>query len=212
MAPAGPALSKQDKAAREAAVAEENEEDTAEPVNLPTALLHWHWANLEYANGTSLSSLSNRWWDADDEFDFAGGHYLLPDGYGGLLEKVAAGLDLKYGHCVTSVKRRAAGGVTVTAAKKASRTGSHRMDAPPAETNGGIEVSIDADAVVVTLPLGVLKAGAVQFSPPLPPRKQNAIDRLGFGVLNKASAHLISQRRALALAHPTRRPLDDRPT
>jgi hypothetical protein len=44
---------------------------------------------------------------------------------------------------------------------------------------------MDADAVVVTLPLGVLKAGMVRFDPPLPPRKQSAIDRLGFGALNK---------------------------
>ena len=44
---------------------------------------------------------------------------------------------------------------------------------------------MDADAVVVTLPLGVLKAGVVRFNPPLPPRKQSAIDRLGFGALNK---------------------------
>jgi ABC-type glycerol-3-phosphate transport system substrate-binding protein len=59
----------------------EDEDDT--PLKLPMSLLHWHWANLEYANGTQLWSLSNRWWDADDEFDFDGGHYLLPDGYVG---------------------------------------------------------------------------------------------------------------------------------
>ena len=37
----------------------------------------------------------------------------------------------------------------------------------------------------VTVPLGVLKAGAVQFSPPLPAWKAEAIGRLGFGDLNK---------------------------
>ena len=41
------------------------------------------------------------------------------------------------------------------------------------------------DAVVVAVPLGVLKAGAISFSPPLPLRKQEAIQRLGFGLLNK---------------------------
>lgn len=44
-----------------------------------------------------------------------------------------------------------------------------------------------ADAVVVTVPLGVLKAGAITFRPPLPPWKQEAIGRLGFGDLNKVS-------------------------
>jgi len=43
-----------------------------------------------------------------------------------------------------------------------------------------------ADAAVVTVPLGVLKRpDGLQFQPPLPPRKQAAIKRLGFGCLNK---------------------------
>lgn len=44
-----------------------------------------------------------------------------------------------------------------------------------------------ADAVLVTVPLGVLKRGAIAFDPPLPAAKQDVIQRLGFGVLNKAS-------------------------
>ena len=44
---------------------------------------------------------------------------------------------------------------------------------------------IDADAVLVTLPLGVLKSKSVQFSPALPSWKQESIERLGFGLLNK---------------------------
>ncbi|RKP08605.1 amine oxidase [Thamnocephalis sphaerospora] len=42
-----------------------------------------------------------------------------------------------------------------------------------------------ANAVLITVPLGVLKAGSVQFHPALPQRKQAAIDRMGFGLLNK---------------------------
>jgi monoamine oxidase len=38
---------------------------------------------------------------------------------------------------------------------------------------------------VVTFPLGVLKNNGVRFDPPLPAKKQNAIDRLEMGVLNK---------------------------
>ncbi len=34
-------------------------------------------------------------------------------------------------------------------------------------------------------PTGVLKTGAVQFDPPLPPEKQNAIESIGVGLLNK---------------------------
>lgn len=42
-----------------------------------------------------------------------------------------------------------------------------------------------AEWCVVTVPLGVLQAKAVQFDPPLPDWKQNAIDNIGFGLVNK---------------------------
>lgn len=41
------------------------------------------------------------------------------------------------------------------------------------------------DAVIVTLPLGVLKAAAIDFDPPLPEAKAGAIERLGMGLLDK---------------------------
>jgi monoamine oxidase len=43
----------------------------------------------------------------------------------------------------------------------------------------------EAETVIVTVPIGVLKAGKIEFSPALPERKQGAIDRMGSGVLNK---------------------------
>ena len=63
----------------------------------------------------------------------------------------------------------------------------------------GVEVSVEngedakhemietyrAEAVLVTVPLGVLKEKVIVFDPPLPEEKQSAIDRLGFGNLNK---------------------------
>lgn len=39
--------------------------------------------------------------------------------------------------------------------------------------------------VVVTIPLAVLKAGVVSFSPPLTARKVEAIERLGAGLVEK---------------------------
>ena len=41
------------------------------------------------------------------------------------------------------------------------------------------------DAVILTLPLGVLKAGRVTFTPGLPARQARAIARLGMGLLDK---------------------------
>lgn len=42
-----------------------------------------------------------------------------------------------------------------------------------------------ADYCISTLPLGVMKLGTVSFYPALPQPKQTAIERLGFGVMNK---------------------------
>ncbi len=44
--------------------------------------------------------------------------------------------------------------------------------------------SFHADAVLVTVPLGVLKNNDIQFNPPLPDDKQQAIHRTAMGVLN----------------------------
>jgi lysine-specific histone demethylase 1 len=49
-------------------------------------------------------------------------------------------------------------------------------------TNGQ---TIHADRVVMTVSLGVLKAGNIKFEPELRGPKREAISRLGFGLLNK---------------------------
>jgi polyamine oxidase len=43
----------------------------------------------------------------------------------------------------------------------------------------------EADTCVVTVPLGVLKAGTIEFVPPLDDERAGAIDRLGMGLLDK---------------------------
>jgi len=153
---------------RSVALKEEEMEDTDATLPAAEALVHWHWANLEYANGSQLFCLSNRWWDADDAYDFGGAHSLLPEGYGDLLSKVATGLTVRLGHVVRKVSHIESGvAVHYTEGRSSS------------------ESVLNADVVIVSVPLGVLKARALAFDPPLPQRKQQAIDRLGFGVLNK---------------------------
>ena len=46
---------------------------------------------------------------------------------------------------------------------------------------------MEADHVILTVSLGVLKSGVAGglFSPPLPARKQEAVDAIGFGLMNK---------------------------
>lgn len=43
----------------------------------------------------------------------------------------------------------------------------------------------EADFVLVTVPLGVLKSGNIQFTPNLPSFKQNAIEKVGMNCVNK---------------------------
>lgn len=55
----------------------------------------------------------------------------------------------------------------------------------PATVHSDNDQTVEADCVVCTVPLGVLKYGSVAFEPPLPPWKGEVIERLGFGILNK---------------------------
>ena len=52
-------------------------------------------------------------------------------------------------------------------------------------TDTGSSQIYRADAMLCTVPLGVLKSGALTFHPPLPEWKQQAINNMGFGLLNK---------------------------
>ena len=60
-----------------------------------------------------------------------------------------------------------------------------------AQSTSGVAISVGDDvvgrfdAVIVTVPLGVLKKGVIAFDPPLPAAKKQAIDRMGMGVLDK---------------------------
>ena len=63
----------------------------------------------------------------------------------------------------------------------------HRADGVRVHTKGGGD-GLEADACLVTVPLGVLKTSAIKFQPPLPPWKRQAIERLGFGPIEKVSA------------------------
>ncbi|XP_015514778.2 lysine-specific histone demethylase 1A [Neodiprion pinetum] len=137
-------------------------------------ILDWHFANLEFANATSLSNLSLKHWDQDDDFEFTGSHLTVRNGYSCVPVALSEGLDIRLNTAVRAV-RYGPNGVEVWAAPSRSPHTAHTVH--------------KADAVLVTLPLGVLKASAqpsaVAFNPPLPDWKSQAIQRLGFGNLNK---------------------------
>lgn len=58
-------------------------------------------------------------------------------------------------------------------------------------SNSGCSVKMEdgsvmtADRVLVAVPLGVLKSNLVTFQPPLSAHKAGAIQRIGFGAINK---------------------------
>ncbi|KAG5942619.1 hypothetical protein E4U53_007212 [Claviceps sorghi] len=133
-------------------------------------LFNWHIANLEYSNATYLHKLSLSLWDIDAGNEWEGKHTMVVGGYQGVargLLQCPTPLDLMTKFAVKSIKYH-----------------SSSSDGPVSiESEHGSVV--EADNVVCTIPLGVLKHGSVTFEPALPDWKMGAIERLGFGVLNK---------------------------
>ncbi len=112
----------------------------------------------EYAG--SAAKLSSYWYDSAKEF--AGDDALFPQGYQVITDALAKGLTIELGQTVKAIQWAQSPVQIITQKGK-----------------------FVADQVVVTLPLGVLQAGKVRFTPALPQNKRNAIQQLGMGVLNK---------------------------
>ncbi|KAL6769683.1 hypothetical protein ACKKBG_A31975 [Auxenochlorella protothecoides x Auxenochlorella symbiontica] len=125
-------------------------------------LFEWHLANLEFANSERLDSLSLRHWDQDDPNELPGAHTFVPGGNARWVRELARDLVIYYDSPARAV-HYGARGVEVHTPRHTFR----------------------ADAAVVTVPLGCLKAGDVEFRPALTPRKLGAVARINFGTLNK---------------------------
>lgn len=102
---------------------------------------------------------------------------MISGGYGQFangLASIPTPLDIRYNHCIERIDY----------SRDEGRSTPEMEDMPITITcNNGDTVR--ADAVVVTVSLGVLKSGAITFDPALPECKKGAISRLGFGLLNK---------------------------
>lgn len=105
----------------------------------------------------SLDSIAN-----GEETDFRGGDHVIQGGYKSVVDLLAYGLDIRTSSPVSRITHGGGGAVVTTA------TG-----------------SIEASRVIVSVPLGVLKANSIVFDPPLPAEKVDAIDRLGMGSYEK---------------------------
>jgi monoamine oxidase len=115
---------------------------------------------LEY--GADPDDLSARYGDAAG-YPSDGDDALLPGGYDRLAAAVGRGLAIRTGVTVVRVRQDDLGLTVVDAAGATMR----------------------ADAVLVTVPLSLLKDAAIDFDPGLPGTTQQAIERIGFGLLDK---------------------------
>ncbi|KAG0094082.1 hypothetical protein BGZ92_008491 [Podila epicladia] len=140
-------------------------------------LIHWHYANLEFANATPLDQLSLRHWDQDDDYEFSGPHCMVVQGYGQVPVRLSEGLDVRFDKPVATITRAKAEDGSTTARVKTTNENIH------IECDDGTVYA--CSAAIVTVPLGVLKNHQIRFSPPLPEWKEKAIQHLGFGLLNK---------------------------
>ncbi|MEO0750729.1 MAG: FAD-dependent oxidoreductase [Pseudomonadota bacterium] len=134
------------------------EGDAVEDDHIPKWV--WEYFEVDQNYGMSRAKLSE---DAFEEGeDLPGTDVFFPRGYASLFPLLTKGYEVKLNHAVEAVEWGGQGARLVV----------------QGETHA-------FDAVVVTLPIGVLQAGHVRFDPPLPNDKQDAIGKLGLGLLNK---------------------------
>jgi polyamine oxidase len=135
-----------------------DEELTGRDARLAAHAIDQWVVELEYAGPVDAMSLAWVW----EEGELRGGDHFPVGGYGGYVEAMAEGLDVRLSKPVTAISQDA-DGVVVQA--------------------GGEEIL--GTHVVVTVPVGVLKAGTIAFEPPLSAARRAALDRLDTGNLEK---------------------------
>ncbi len=112
--------------------------------------------------GTDLDQINQSAYMLDSDYD--GDEVIFPRGYGSLIEAADLALDVRLNSVVTAIEYSTSGT-------------SLRIQ--------GTHEDLKYDAVLITVPLGVLQKQTIQFNPPLPSQKAKAIQRLGMGTLDK---------------------------
>tara|TARA_B100000482_G_scaffold191452_1_gene176650 strand:- start:461 stop:1840 length:1380 start_codon:yes stop_codon:yes gene_type:complete len=131
-----------------------------EPDVVKRGILWWLSSEIETENATNYRNLSAQFWDKDEAF--AGNDLLMEEGLSRMIRRMAENLDVRFGNIVEDI----------------SYAGSKIKVS-------GVWGEFAADRLLCTLPLGVLKANSVKFTPALPASKVESIERLGMGLLNK---------------------------
>lgn len=124
-------------------------------------ILQWYLCRMEAWFAADADMISLKTWDQEQVL--SGGHGLMTQGYYPLVEALAKDVDVRLNHRVTKISN----------------------------CHDKVKVTVDnskefiADAAIVTVPLGVLKANLIEFEPKLPDWKTSAISDLGVGNENK---------------------------
>ncbi|MGC1497091.1 MAG: NAD(P)/FAD-dependent oxidoreductase [Sulfitobacter sp.] len=113
-------------------------------------------AYFEFDLGAGIDDISAM--NAFEDDAFAGDDVVFTQGYDVILAPLLVGLDVRLNTRVARIFY---------------------------DKNGVDVDGLKADYVVCAVPLGVLKAGAIAFDPPLPSNVQNAVDEIGFGTVTK---------------------------
>ncbi len=100
------------------------------------------------------------------DVEYEGDEKIFPQGYNQINKYLSDWLDIHFGHVVKEVFYHK-NNVNVVTNKQ----------------------TFNAEKIIITIPLGVLKDSNIIFNPPLPQKKKSAIEKLGMGVYNKLFLH-----------------------
>jgi len=132
------------------------------PLSFDEKIILNYLANSEISNeyGTDMKNLSRDYFDISK--GYGNGELILLDGLQQIIDALKERVNVRLNHIVTKIEYQDNGVVVHTSNKQ-----------------------FRSKKVLVTVPLGVLKSGDIEFIPPLPKNKQNAISELGMGLLQK---------------------------
>ena len=183
-------------------IAMKNQKKFARMSTIEQNLLLWNVLNINYALGANISDLSMKYFDSDGH-EFDGDHVLLKEGYSQIVRHMLNELKAKGDRfqlvldCPVEKVEYARKSTTMPYPGNDNHRGKMvDISDTCCVTSRDEGKSFKFDFLVSTLPLGVLKEsirldtasdskGGVSFQPPLPFPKRDAIQNIGFGLLNK---------------------------
>ena len=122
-------------------------------------------SDTEFEYGAAAELLSMKSLGSESQFNGLNNDYMFPKGFDQIVSPTCMGAN-------------------ITVLKSTSITYiDYSNDTAILMTDSGVELY--AKVVVVTVPLGVLKNNSISFNPPLPLAKQEAIEKVGMGTVNK---------------------------